>query len=172
MVSGTATYDLPVDTIDILDMVMRTGTGTSQSDLTLPRISVTTYSSIPNKNVTGRPVQAWIDRQSGATESGGIAYPTITVWPVPNESSTYTLVYYRLRRIQDAGTSGTVTQDVPFRFLPALTSGLAFYMSGKIPEAVVRRPELKAEYEEQFLFASQEDREKAPLRLPPRMYPI
>lgn len=171
MVSGTITYDLPIDTIDILDMVMRTGTGTSQSDLTVSRISSTTYSSIPAKNAPGRPVQAWIDRQSGATEPGGVAAPTINMWPVPNDS-IYTFVYWRLRRIQDAGAEGVVTQDIPFRFLPAMVSGLAYYLSLKIPEGVMRRPDLKLEYEEQFTFATQEDREKAPLRLAPRTYPI
>lgn len=171
MVSGTITYDLPIDTIDILDMVMRTGTGTSQSDLTVSRISSTTYSSIPAKNAPGRPVQAWIDRQSGATEPGGVAPPTINMWPVPNDS-IYTFVYWRLRRIQDAGDAGVVTQDIPFRFLPAMVAGLAYYLSLKIPEGVMRRPDLKLEYEEQFTFATQEDREKATLRLAPRVYPI
>jgi len=172
MVADTATYNLPVDTIDLLDMIMRTGSGTAQSDLTLTRISVTTYSSIPAKNVTGRPVQAWIDRRSGATESSGVINPTITVWPVPDQSSKYTLVYYRLRRVQDVGAAGTVTQDIPFRFLPAMVSGLAFYMSAKIPEAIPRRQELKADYEEQFRFAADQDREKAPLRIAPRIFPI
>lgn len=168
MVADTASYDLPIDTIDLLDMVIRTGSGTSQSDLTVSRISSTTYSSIPSKNSTGRPVQGWINRQSGATESAGITYPTITMWPVPDQSSKYTLVYYRLRRIQDVG-NGTTTQDIPFRFLPAMVAGLAYYLSLKIPQAGVRRPELKGEYEEQFALASQEDREKSTLRLTPRM---
>ena len=163
MVAATATYNLPADTVDLMDMVMRTGSGTTQSDLTLNRISVTTYSSIPNKTSTGRPLQAWIDRQ---------IIPTITMWPVPDQSSKYTLIYYRLRRIQDVGAAGTTTQDLPFRFLPAMVSGLAYYMSAKLPEAAPRRMDLKAEYEEQFRFASQEDREKATLRLQPRIYPI
>ena len=171
MVDGTIVYNLPVDTIDILDMVMRTGTSTTQSDLTVTRISSTTYASIPAKNARGRPVQAWINRQSGATESGGVANLTINVWPVPNDS-IYTFVYWRLRRIQDAGDSGIVTQDIPFRFMPAMVAGLAYYLSLKIPEGVLRRADLKAEYEEQFMYATQEDRVKATLRLAPRIYPI
>ena len=169
MVADTATYNLPLDTIGIMDIVIRTGSGVTQSDLTISRISSTTYSSIPNKNSTGRPVQAWVDRQSGATESGGITYPQITMWPIPDQSSKYTLVYFRLRRIQDAG-DGVTTQDIPFRFLPALVSGLAFHLSGKISGAEMKRPLLKEEYEEDFLMASQEDRERATLRLAPRIY--
>jgi hypothetical protein len=77
-------------------------------------------------------------------------------------------VYYRLRRIQDSGDGGTYTQDIPFRFLPALVAGLAFHMSVKIPEAMDRVPFLKSEYQEAFQLAADEDREKASLRLAPR----
>jgi len=168
MVQGTIAYNLPVDTIDLLDQVIRTQTGVNQSDITINRISASTYSTIPNKNAQGRPIQVWINRQSGATEPiTGVDYPQINVWPAPNQSSYYTFVYWRLRRIQDAGT-GITTQDIPFRFLPALVAGLAYYLSMKIPEALPRMEMLKAAYEEQWALASQEDREKASLRLVPR----
>ena len=168
LIQGTATYDLPVDTIDLLDSVIRTGTGANQTDINISRISVSTYATIPNKNAQGRPIQVWIDRQSGATEpTTGINYPTINVWPAPDQSSFYTFVYWRLRRIQDAG-NGTTTQDIPFRMLPCLISGLAFYLAMKIPEALPRLEMLKAAYEEQWMLASSEDREKASLRLAPR----
>lgn len=168
MVQGQITYTLPVDTIDLLDHVIRTGTGEGQTDINISRISVSTYSTIPNKNAQGRPIQVWIDRQSGATEpTTGINYPTINVWPAPDQSSYYTFVYWRLRRIQDAG-NGTNTQDIPFRMLPCLVAGLAYYIAMKIPDGQPRLDRLKAEYEEQWLLASQEDREKASLRLAPR----
>ena len=168
MVQGTVTYDLPVDTIDLLDQVIRTGTGSNQTDINISRISISTYSTIPNKLTQGRPIQVWINRQSGATEpSTGINYPTINVWPTPDQSSYYTFVYWRLRRLQDAG-NGTTTPDIPFRFLPAMVAGLAYYLAMKIPEAYSRLGDLKVIYEEQFQMAADEDREKAPLRLVPR----
>jgi hypothetical protein len=168
LVQGTISYDLPADTIDLLDHIVRTGTGNNQSDINISRISLDTYSTIPNKNAQGRPIQVWINRLSGATESGGVAYPTINVWPAPDQSSTYTFVYWRLRRMQDAG-NGDTTQDVPFRFLPAMVAGLAYHMSMKIPEALPRVQMLKSVYDELWQAAADEDREKAPLRLAPRV---
>ena len=168
LVQGTITYDLPIDTIDLLDHVIRTGSGQTQTDINISRISVSTYSTIPNKTTTGRPIQVWINRQSGATEpTTGVAYPQINVWPAPDQSSTYTFVYWRLRRIQDAG-NGVNTQDIPFRMLPCLVAGLAYYLAMKLPDALPRLDMLKAAYEEQWMLASSEDREKASLRLAPR----
>lgn len=168
MVPGQIVYTLPVDTIDLLEHVIRTGTGQNQTDINITRISVSTYSTIPNKNATGRPIQVWVDRQSGATEPvTGINYPTINVWPAPDDSIQYTFVYWRLKRIQDAG-GGVSTQAIPFRFLPCLVAGLAYYLSMKIPEALPRMQMLKMEYEQQWIIASDEDREKAAIRLAPR----
>jgi hypothetical protein len=169
LTQGDISYNLPVDTIDLLEHVVRTGTGSNQTDINISRISVDTYSTIPNKNVQGRPIQVWINRQSGATEPvSGITYPTINVWPCPDQDDTYTFVYWRLRRIQDAGSTGAATQDIPFRFLPCLVAGLAYYLSLKIPDAAPRISMLKEMYEEQFRMAADEDREKAPLRIAPR----
>lgn len=234
--TGQLTYALPIDTIDLLDHVVRQGTGTNQIDINITRISETTYSQIPNKYAQGRPIQVWIDRQSGnvnkiptttlsasilATDTtiavasaynmGSAGYikigeeiinytnvvgnvlqncvrgqanttaaahsaadqvyvtylPNINVWPTPNAGGGYTFVYWRMRRIQDAG-SGVQTQDVPFRLIPALVSGLSYHLSMKIPEAAQRVGMLKQAYEEQWDWASTEDREKASLRLAPR----
>jgi hypothetical protein len=165
--AGTATYNLPDDTIDLLEHVIRTGAGSvsTQSDLTISRISVSTYSSIPNKLTPGRPIQLYIDR--------GRDNPTVTVWPVPDQGTVlapyYTLKYYRMRRIQDAG-SGVQTADVNFRFLPCLVAGLAYYIAQKDPNLMPRIPMLQAEYERQFALAAGEDREKAPVRFVPRIY--
>ena len=85
LVAGTATYTLPTDTVDLLDHVTRTGTGQNQQDLNITRIASPTYLSIPNKNATGRPIQVWINRQSGQVAANGSTTtysPTITVWPV------------------------------------------------------------------------------------------
>ena len=115
LVTGTATYDLPADTIDIMEQVIRTGDGnvTTQSDLTVTRISFPTYASIPNKLTQGRPIQVKVDR---ARDN-----PTVTFWPVPEQGTAlapyYIFRYWRMRRIQDAG-SGVQTPDVNFRFLP------------------------------------------------------
>jgi hypothetical protein len=235
-----AIYALPVDTIDILDAVTRTSNGSqsNQTDLNLSRISESTYITIPNKNANGRPIQMWVNRQSGETSSAAqttlngainatdttitlanaanlptqgfinidnetIAYqnivgnqivnawrgqngtvaashvtaasvfnnnlPSINVWPTPNPpGNQYTLVYYRMRRIQDGGT-GVRTQDIPFRFIPCMVAGLAYYLSAKLPGVDPGRiPLLKSEYEQQFQLASEEDREKAAIRFVPR----
>jgi hypothetical protein len=170
LVQGQISYNLPVDTIDLLDQVVRTGTGQNQQDINITRISESTYITIPNKNAQGRPIQVWINRQSGATYPvTGVKNPTINVWPAPEQSNYYTFVYFRLRRIQDAGEEGTNTQDIPFRFLPCMVAGLAYHLSLKIPEAAPRIEMLKAIYEQEFQLAADEDREKASLRLAPRM---
>ena len=232
------TYALPIDTIDLMDMVVRTDSGLiSQSDININRISSSTYATIPNKNAQGRPIQVWIDRQSGASNNtsitlastitsssttvtlssvAGLNYvgfitigsetigyneisgntlqncvrgvnnttaaehnsgaavsvvnlPNINVWPSPDQANFYTFVYWRLRRLQDAG-NGVQTEDIPFRMLPCLVAGLAYYIAMKIPEGMPRLDMLKAAYEEQWTLASSEDREKASLRLAPRQY--
>jgi len=228
-------YPLPVDTVDLLDMVTRTGTGQNQQDININRISESTYITIPNKNATGRPIQVWINRQSGqenpttiltaealdATETtitltstvglaqfgfikvdnetiqyGGVSgndlidcirgvnnttaathltaskiyvqnLPTVNVWPAPDQSNFYQFVYYRLRRIQDAG-NGLNVEDIPFRFIPCMVAGLAYYLSLKLPGAEPRIDMLKMAYEEAFQLAADEDREKASVRFVPR----
>jgi len=162
LTSGTATYNLPADTIDLMEQVIRTGAGSvsTQSDLNISRISVSTYSSIPNKISQGRPIQVYIDR--------GKDNPSITVWPVP-DSNDYTFVYWRMRRIQDAG-AGAETADMNFRFLPCLMAGLAYYIAMKEPDLMPRVPMLQAEYEKQFDLAAGEDREKASVKFVPRMF--
>lgn len=165
LTAGTGTYTLPADTVDLLDHVIRTNSGSqaSQSDLSLSRISVATYASIPNKLTQGRPVQIYIDRQQSA--------PSINVWPVPDSAQTYTLVYWRLRRIQDAG-NGVNTMDVPFRFLNCLTAGLAYYLAMKLPGGLERIGLLKQQYDEAWELAATEDREKATFQLVPRYMTI
>jgi len=180
LVQGTNTYDLPIDTIDLLEHQIRTNAGNTatQTDINISRISVSTYATIPNKLSQGRPIQVWIQRMSGAqypsttnpngVNSAGIDAPKITVWPTPDGSQTYTFVYWRLRRIQDAG-NGVNTQDIPFRFIPCMVAGLAYYLSIKLPGVDPQRVNgLKADYEQQFQLAAEEDREKAPVRFVPR----
>jgi len=238
LTQGLNTYALPTDTIDLLDHVIRTqpNVASTQADLSITRISVSTYATIPNKLTQGRPIQVWIQRLSGETnptsstldgaitstadsitlntvvglagsgyirlDSEDIYYtyisgntlggvfrgqnnttaashatstavnvpqlPAITVWPTPDGSQTYQFVYYRLRRVQDAG-KGVETADMNFRFLPCVVAGLAYYIAMKVPELQGRLDMLKAVYEEQFKLAAGEDHEKATLRLVPRM---
>jgi hypothetical protein len=236
LVMNQGVYPLPVDTIDSLDMVTRNGTGQNQTDINITRISESTYSTIPNKLATGRPIQCWVNRQSGQQNSTAVLLvgaisatdttitlsstanltttgfikidnetigytnvvgnqlqyctrgqantvaashltgasvtvqnlPCINIWPTPQADDTYTFVYYRMRRIQDAGAGGSTEPDIPFRFLPVLVSGLAFLLGQKIPDGQARLPFLKQEYEEQWLFASTEDRDKASDRYVPR----
>lgn len=162
LVAGTGTYDLPVDTVDLLEHVIRTGSGSTQADLVVSRISVSTYATIPTKTNTGRPIQIYVER---------LSTPRVTLWPVPDASTPYTLVYWRLRRIQDPGT-GATNQDVPYRFLPVLVSGLAYYLAMKTPNGLERLQVLKQQYDEAWDVASSEDREKAPVRWVPRIGPI
>lgn len=234
---GLNTYPLPLDTIDLLDHVIRTGGNSPsiQADLTISRISVSTYATIPNKLTQARPIQVWIQRLSGETNPtdltldgslgltettitlsstvglaaagyikldseiiyygyidgnslGGcfrgqanttaashtdqtLVYvpqlPAVTVWPTPDSSTTYQFVYWRMRRVQDAG-SGVQVGDMNFRFLPAVAAGLAYYIAMKVPELASRVDMLKAAYDEQFQLAAGEDHEKAPLRFVPR----
>jgi len=161
LIKGTTEYPLPADTIDLLEHVIRTNNGnvSTQSDLTISRISVSTYASIPNKLIQGRPIQVWVERLAAA--------PTINLWPVPDRSD-YVFKYYRMRRIQDAG-SGAQTADMNFRFYPCLVAGLAYHIAMKIPELVTRIPMLKAVYDEQFEMAAGEDREKASITFAPRI---
>jgi len=160
LVPGTATYNLPADTVDLLEHVIRTGAGneSTQADLTITRISVSTYATIPNKLQQARPIQIWIER---------LDTPRVTLWPVPDNSQTYQLVYWRMRRIQNAG-DGVNTMDMPFRFIPCMVAGLAYYLALKVPDAINRLEVLKMQYDEAWTLASGEDQEKAALRFVPR----
>jgi len=247
LVQGQNTYPLPNDTIDLLEHVIRTGANNTatQADLTITRISVSTYATIPNKIQQARPIQVWIQRYNGQTSpiscqltssigvtdttiavsdvtglpaSGfikvnslvspeiinygyivqdtnavsGTLYncfrgqqntiavshtasatvyweqvPAITVWPTPDNAQQYVFAYWRLRRTQDAG-GGVNIMDVPFRFIPCMAAGLAYYIAGKTPQGTERLGMLKAQYDEAWELAAYEDHEKAALRLVPR----
>jgi len=240
LTAGLNTYALPLDTIDLMDHVIRTGSNTAstQSDLSITRISMPTYATIPNKLAQGRPIQVWVQRLSGvqsptnSTLSGTITattttitlstvvglpgagfiridsediyygylsgntlggvfraqngttaaahttgtaiynpnLPAITVWLTPDNTQTYQFIYWRMRRIQDAG-AGVQTADMNFRFLPCVVAGLAYYIAMKVPDLAPRLDMLKQVYNEQFDLAAGEDREKAAIRfVPRRMY--
>jgi hypothetical protein len=161
LTTGTSQYTLPSDTIDLLEQAIRTNSGstTRQSDINISRISVSTFASIPNKLSRGRPIQVWIERLVDA--------PKINVWPVP-DSNDYTFVYWRMRRIEDAG-GGIETADMNFRFLPCLVAGLAYNIAMKSPDLAPRIEMLKADYEFQFGLAAGEDREKSSARFVPKI---
>jgi hypothetical protein len=245
MNTGQAIYPLPVDTIDLLDTVTRqyNGMQTNQIDININRISESDYITIPNKNAYGRPIQMWVNRQSGnvasipqttlaatgtippvsATDTtialtsaanlptqgfinidseiigyqnivgnqilnawrgqagttatshaaGASVYvnnlPCVNVWPTPSSpGNQYTMVYYRMRRMQDAG-DGLTTEDIPFRFIPAMAAGLAYHLAVKLPGVDPQRIiGLKSAYDETFQQAADEDREKASIRFVPR----
>lgn len=160
LTQGVATYTLPTDTVDLLEHVVRTNTDNQPQDINISRISVSVYATIPNKTQQGRPVQIYIQR---------LNTPQFTVWPVPDGAYTYTLKYWRMRRIDDAGNSGTLTADMPFRFIPALIAALAYQIALKKPEVQPDRVMmLKTAADETFQLAADEDREKAPQRFVPR----
>ena len=178
LIQGTTTYDLPNDTVDLLEHVIRTNPGQigNQTDINISRISVSTYSTIPNKLTQGRPIQVWVNRRSGQTSNAVGAtpqYPQINVWPSPDQGTVsapfYYFVYWRLRRIVDAGTGANV-EDIPFRLQSALVAGLAYKIAMKLPDVSPDRiMMLKAQYDESWDLAASEDREKAPDRYVPRM---
>ena len=160
LTASTSTVTMDSDTVDLIQYWIRDGSGTSQSDLPISRFSVSQYSTIPNKLTEGRPVNLYIDKQRDA--------PVVYLWPTPDKA--YTFVYQQIRRIEDTGAVGSNNPDVPARFLPALVSGLAYMISQKYPEATVRSPELKAEYEFQWQLAEQEDRDRASVHFVPGGY--
>jgi hypothetical protein len=239
MVYGQAIYPVDPTTIDILDLVTRTGatSASNQQDININRISESTYSTIPNKLTYGRPIQTWYSRQSGnsnlvsgvslvgaitasattitlsstanlrstgyiqiddeiigyvnisgnqlvncyrgqynttaASHSSGAAIynqqlPFLAVWPTPDNSTPYNLVYWRMRRMQDSGT-GVFIQDIPFRWITCMVAGLSYYLSLKLPGIDPQRVlGLKADYMEQLQQASEEDREMVSIRFVPR----
>jgi hypothetical protein len=157
---GVKTYNLAADTIDIIETIIRVNTSGTPLDYTVSRIGVGDYATLPNKNTTGRPLQIYVNRQVN---------PNYTLWPVPD--LPYTIIYWTMRRIQDA-TTATDVMDMPVRFVPALIAGLAFHIAMKRPEATARVPLLKMEYMEQFQLAADEDRGREPARFVPWMsYP-
>jgi hypothetical protein len=177
MVQGQVTYDLPNDTVDLIEHVIRTdsGNGPNQTDLNITRISVSTYSTIPNKLAQGRPIQVWINRQSGQTTDllgATPSYPQINVWPAPDQGTAlnpyYVFYYWRLKRIYDAG-NGVNVIDIPFRFQNCMVAGLAYMLAVKKPDVSPDRlMALKMMYDEAWELAASEDREKAADRLVPR----
>jgi hypothetical protein len=177
LAQGVTTYDLPNDTVDLVEHVIRTdsGQGPNQTDLNITRISVSTYSTIPNKLAQGRPIQVWINRQSGQQVGSNVATPKnpqINVWPAPDQGTTlqpyYVFYYWRLKRIYDAGT-GTNVIDIPFRFQNCLVAGLAYMLAVKKDNVSLDRLNvLKTQYDEAWDLAAGEDREKAADRLVPR----
>ena len=155
--SGTSTYTMPVDTIDIIEHNIRTGSGTNQIDTALQRVSVSTYAAQSNKNTRGRPSQIYVQRLATETK--------VTVWPVPDE--VYTLAYFRLKGIDGLATGVGTTAAIPPRFIPCLVAGLAYQIAMKKPESAARVVPLKQEYEYQFELAAGEDAETASIRFVP-----
>jgi hypothetical protein len=161
LTAGTATYTLPSDTIDLIEHQLRTDEGTTQQlDSYIQRMSVSTYSQQGNKNTQGRPSQIYVQRNATDVQ--------VTLWPVPNDDTTYKLAYYRLKGIDGLSSGvGGATTSIPPRFVPALVSGLAYYIAMKKPEVAERVGPLKQEYEEQFRMAADQDQDRSTLRIVP-----
>jgi len=157
LVVGTDTYTLADDCIDVLDAVIRDGSGTGQTDFNLTRISVSTFAQTSNKKTQSRPTSMYVDRQNRAT---------VTLYPSPSDA-TQTFNYWYVRRIEDLGAANTNNNDMPERAIPALIAGLAFLIAMKKPELTDRIPILKGYYEEQYELMASEDRSKASLLFSP-----
>jgi hypothetical protein len=160
LTAGTATYTTPSSTNDVLEAYISTtsSSGSSTTDQTLSKIDRSTYAALPNKGSQGTPSQYYVDRQKT---------PTITLYLTP-DASTYTfLKYYTLKRIEDAGAY-TNTSDLPFRFIPCMISGLAFYLSMKYTP--VRTEALKLYYEDELKRALDEDGQRTSVFISPANY--
>ena len=164
LVAGAASYTLSAEKLDIVEGLLRTDAGdtSKQTDLYMKRVSISNYARQTNKLTTGRPIQYWVERAPEAI--------TVHVWPVPDASVTYTFYYYYMIRNEDSGKPGSNTVDVPARYLPALTAGLAYYIALKKPAAAAMLPALKAVYDEQWDLAADASREKASLFIKPGGY--
>ncbi len=164
LTAGTETYALSAEKLDIIEGLIRTDAGdaSKQTDLHMKRVSVSNYARQTNKLTIGRPIQYWISRSP--TEI------TIHLWPVPDNVQSYTFFYYYIERIEDSGAPGSNTIDVPARYLPALTAGLAYYLSMKIPGASAKSELLKVVYDEQWNLAADASREKASFFVKPGGY--
>ena len=155
--ASVTAYSLHASTVDALEVVL----GRDDTDIQLTRISPEEYLLIPNKTQTGRPMQYSIRR--------GIANPTMSLWPIP-ENSTDILKMEVISELQDVDKSAEQNADLPKRFLPPLTCGLAYYMSMKRPGVEGQRIQmLKMNYEELLSRAMLEDRERAAMRVIPRL---
>ena len=152
LVQGTSLYPLLSDVVDTLDVILRR----NDTDYEIQRISRGDYVTLPNKTTQGRPSQYWLNRQIS---------PQLNLWSVP-ENSTDQIIYYYIRRIEDADTLVNTT-DMPFRFFPCMVAGLAYYMAVK--RAPDRVQMLKTIYEEEFQRAADEDQGRTPLRLQPSL---
>ena len=159
LTAGTATYTMPVDTIDVIEHQLRTGSGTNQVDTALERVSVSTYANQSNKNTSGRPSQIYVERLATETK--------VTLWPVPDSTTSYELAYHRLKGIDGVSSGLGTTAAIPPRFVPCLIAGLAYYVAMKKPESADRVVPLKQEYEYQFELAAGEDAETASIRFVP-----
>ena len=161
MVASTSTYNIDSTNstapIDVLDVFIRETSGSETTDIPLSRLSRAEYSHVTNKSTTGKPNQYFVDKQLS---------PTVTVYPVPDLSSKYTLHMNVLTRMDDAD-SATNTMDLPFRFYPCLTAGLAYYMSMK--RAPQLTGQLKAIYEEEFNRALSQDEERSSFHISPNL---
>jgi len=159
MVSGTTTYNVDSSdataAIDVLDAFMRQTVGNEDVDIQMTRLSRSEYSSIPNKSTTGKPLQFFVDKQIS---------PTISVYPTPDATTTYTIHLNVLTRMDDVD-SATNTLQLPFRFYPCLAAGLAYYISVK--KSPDRTGLLKQIYEEEFQRALEADEDRASFRITP-----
>jgi len=160
LTTGVDTYTLDASYVDIVDGVCRTSPGGTTQDISMERLSLTDYLAVPIKTQRGRPTQYMVNRQKAAI--------TVTFWQVPN-NDTFSFVYWPFTRLEDV-TNPTQNADVPYRYLPALTSGLAYYLSMRIagvPDS--RKTMLMGEYERQLSYAMEEDRERVTARITPKI---
>lgn len=158
LIQGTASYSVPAETVMILDAYI--GVGSPEIDRFISPISRTDYAAQANKTQQGFPTTYWFDR---------LISPTITLWPVPDQNSYYTLKYYRYRVIQDAEYAGGIAPEVPYLFLDAWTACLAHRLARiYAPQMEQQR---KADAVEAWNIAAAQNTENVPIFIRPDLSP-
>lgn len=156
LVAGQATYDVDPSTVMILDAWIRTSQGGATNDRYISPVSRTDYASYSNKATPGAPTTYWFDRQIN---------PTVTMWPVPDASGPYTLMYFRCRQMQDAAFAGGQTPDLPYRWLDWVVASLAYRLARHYAQELeaVRKVDAKEAWD----VAASQDTENVNLSLSP-----
>ena len=160
LTAGTSDYTVPAAVSDVLEAYISTTSAqtASTTDVSLTKIDRSAYAALPNKGATGQPSQYFVDRQ---------ITPKISLYLTP-DASTYThLKFYSINRIQDVGAYTNQT-DLPFRFLPCMCSGLAYYLAMKKNPQLVQQNKLI--YEDELKRALDEDGQRTSTFITPQSF--
>jgi hypothetical protein len=159
--SSTSTPNGVYGISDVLEAQLRSNrTATDQSDSPMTKVDRSTYAAFSNKLSKGTPNQYWVQRF--------IDHVSISIYPTPDSTNaSKDMHFYYIKRIQDIGEYTNAT-DMPFRFIPCMVSGLAYYLSMKYAPQLVQG--MKLVYEDEFQRALQEDGSASSTFITPKAY--